>query len=65
MVNKRNLKSGLADGLTEIGLSQVKAEVGSSSSAGHSLEVYAPDSESFEAYLLNPETKKNLSRRIN
>ena len=64
MVNKRNLKSGLADGLTEIGLSQVKAEVGSSSSAGHSLEVYVPISETFEAYLLNPETKKTYQEEL-
>lgn len=28
LVNKNNLKSKLADGLTEIGLSQVKAELG-------------------------------------
>lgn len=49
MVNKRNLKSGLADGLTEIGLSQVKSEIGSTQ---EHLKLYVDT----EFYMLDPVT---------
>ena len=37
LLNKNNLKVKLADGLTEIGLSQVKSEIGGGSGAGEKL----------------------------
>ena len=59
MLNKNNVKVKLADGLTEMGISQVKQEIGGGSGSDGVLKLYCEENElNGDYYLVRPNGEK-------